>query len=97
MKLDKAINAVKACLVLCIVLCVISIFTTTLDPQLSFLATLVSGLSFVISFVIALIFCKCPYCGKRILLGMFKLKRCPKCHRDLATGERNSKGNKKKH
>jgi len=97
MKFDKAKNAVKTCLVICMLLCLVSVICTSLNPQLSFIATIVSMLFFFLSFAIALLYCKCSHCGKRILLGMFKLQRCPKCQYDLVTGEKYTKGNKKKH
>ena len=97
MKFDKAKNVVKTLLAICMVLCLISVITTSLNPQLSFLATIISGICFIMSFVVAFLYCKCPYCGNRIMLGMFKVKNCPKCHRNLVTGEKAGKGNKKKH
>ena len=33
-------------------------------------------------------FCRCPYCGKVLISGLFVLKVCPKCSRNLATGEK---------
>lgn len=97
MKFDRAKNAVKTCLALCIVLCLMSIITASVNPNLSFIATVISGICFILSFVIAYLYCTCPYCGKHIMLGMFKAKRCPKCQRDLATGAKPGKVNKKKH
>lgn len=97
MKFDRAKNAVKTCLVLCLILCLFSIILSSSDPSLSVTVMLISGICFVLSIVIAYLYCICPYCGKHIILGMFKIKRCPKCRRDLATGAKYGKGNKKKH
>ena len=33
------------------------------------------------------IWCRCPYCGKRLFRNVFRLKVCPSCNRDLETGE----------
>ena len=33
-------------------------------------------------------FCRCPYCGKHIMLGVLAVKDCPRCHRNLATGKK---------
>lgn len=36
----------------------------------------------------SLLFCRCPYCGKRIVSGVLVVKVCPKCKRSLATGKK---------
>ena len=33
-------------------------------------------------------FCRCPYCGKHIMLGVLAVKDCPRCRRNLATGKK---------
>ncbi len=33
-------------------------------------------------------FCRCPHCGKHIMLGVLAVKDCPRCHRNLATGKK---------
>ena len=38
--------------------------------------------------VVALRFCRCPHCGKRIINGVLVLKVCPKCKRSLITGKK---------
>ncbi len=38
--------------------------------------------------ITSLLFCRCPYCGKRILSGVLVVKVCPKCKRSLATGQK---------
>jgi uncharacterized protein with PIN domain len=40
-------------------------------------------------------FCRCPYCGKVLFANLFRMKVCPKCNRDLATGSK-MKGKKKR-
>ena len=36
-------------------------------------------------------YCRCPHCGKRIFLGVLKVKTCPACHRDLESGRKAKK------
>lgn len=39
---------------------------------------------------------RCPWCGKRLMLGMYSRTVCPACRRDLATGKKKKgKGGKK--
>ena len=33
-------------------------------------------------------YCRCPSCGKVILLGVLAIKACPRCKRDLASGRK---------
>ena len=33
-------------------------------------------------------FCRCPYCGKRIIAGALAVTTCPSCRRDLKSGRR---------
>ena len=37
------------------------------------------------------IFCRCPHCGKRIMLGTLTATICPRCHRSLSSGRKMKK------
>ncbi len=39
-------------------------------------------------------FCRCPHCGKVILLGVLAIDTCPRCKRNLTTGKKIKKGKK---
>ena len=39
--------------------------------------------------------CRCPSCGKRIINGVLVLDTCPRCKRNLYTGEKPKKAKKK--
>ncbi len=43
----------------------------------------------------ALRYCRCPYCGRRILGGVLVLEVCPGCRRSLYTGDKLKKNAKK--
>ena len=92
MKFDKARNLVKFLLAMCVVFCVVGIVTN--GSGLGGLSLLFSMLFFVLSVVVILAYCKCPHCGKRIYLGLFRISDCPKCRHNLITGEK-SKGKKR--
>ena len=36
-------------------------------------------------------FCRCPNCGKVILLGVLAIDTCPRCKRNLSTGKKTKK------
>ena len=42
----------------------------------------------VTAVVMAYRYCRCPYCGKRIVLGVLAAKSCPSCRRNLLTGKK---------
>ena len=48
--------------------------------------SLLSVVCFVLAFVVIFLYCKCPYCGKVVYLGLFKATHCPKCRRSFETG-----------
>ena len=37
-------------------------------------------------------YCRCPNCGKVILLGVLAIDACPRCKRSFTTGKRVKKG-----
>ena len=46
---------------------------------------------FVAIIYVALKFCRCPKCGKRILLGVLAVENCPRCKHNLTTGKKMKK------
>ena len=59
-------------------------------PVMTFfsIATLVL---FVAIIYIAMKYCRCPNCGKRILLGVLAVESCPRCKHNLTTGKKSKK------
>ena len=52
--------------------------------------------AFIVSvIVVAARDCRCPSCGKRIINGVLVLNTCPRCKRNLYTGDKPKKANKK--
>ena len=39
--------------------------------------------------------CRCPSCGKRIISGVLVLDTCPRCKRNLYTGDKPKKAKKR--
>ncbi len=92
MKFDKARNLVKFLLAMCLVFCVVGIAAS--GSQTGVVSTFISVAFFVTAFIVIAVYCKCPNCGKRIYLGLFKAVNCPKCRRNLITGAK-TKGKKR--
>lgn len=86
MKFDRARNLVKFLLAMCLVSGLAGIITADKGMAFSVYFALGSMICFVLSFVVIVLFCKCPYCGKVVYLGLFKATHCPKCRRSFETG-----------
>ena len=81
---------VKRLLVLAIAFCVGSLLT----PNGSYgqIGLLLLSLLCMVGELGALwMYCRCPHCGKRIMLGALSATVCPRCHRNLATGKKTKK------
>ena len=56
------------------------------------LAMILASFGFLVATVAVMyIFCRCPYCGKHIMLGVLTIKTCPSCRRNLMTGKKEKK------
>ena len=67
-------------------LCVVGLlFTAETDPVRTTLSILAIG-CIIASFMVACTYCRCPTCGKVILVGMINATSCPRCHRSLTSG-----------
>lgn len=96
MKFDRARNLVKLLLVLCVVLCVTGVAMTNTGNAFASYSGIISIVCFVLAFVVVILYCRCPYCGKVIYLGLFKAVSCPHCRRNLTTGAKTKgKGGKR--
>ena len=56
---------------------------------------LLSAALLVAVIVVAARDCRCPSCGKRIINGVLVLSTCPRCKRNLYTGDKPKKAKKK--
>ena len=90
MKFDKARNLSKLLIAMCLVFCIAGLFFQ--GSTYAGVLMLLSTVFFVATIVVIAAFCRCPYCGKHIYFGLFKIKTCPKCRRDLITGAKRRKG-----
>lgn len=80
-------NIAKYCVIFAVALCVLSL----LMPQGTYLQTIfvVVTLAMMVATVVVMYkYCRCPYCGRRIMLGVLRAKTCPSCRRNLTTGKK---------
>ena len=59
------------------------------------ICVLLSAALIVSVVVVAARDCRCPGCGKRIINGVLVLNTCPRCKRNLYTGDKPKKAKKK--
>ena len=58
------------------------------NPGLMFFFSGLTLLLFIAIIYIAVKFCRCPNCGKMILLGVLAIETCPRCKHSLTTGKK---------
>jgi hypothetical protein len=92
MKFTTASNLAKTLIVISVVFCVLGLVLSG-EAYLALRAwmTLFAVLLLIAALVVVLVFCKCPYCGKRIFFGANRVVYCPNCRRNLETGKKASK------
>ena len=65
-----------------------------LAPAGSILQMILVGVTTIIiisNFCVIYKYCRCPYCGKHIMMGALRVKVCPACNRNLQTGKKTKK------
>lgn len=78
----------KYLVIFAIILCLASLF---LAPEGSYLQVTLVVVSFVLmvsTLFVMYKYCRCPYCGKRIMTGVLTITACPRCHRSLTSGKK---------
>ena len=58
------------------------------NPPLQGALVLLTMLLFVSMFLVIVLRCRCPHCGKVILLGLWNAKVCSSCRRSLSSGNK---------
>ena len=58
------------------------------NPPLQGALILLTMLLFVSMFLVIVLRCRCPHCGKVILLGLWNAKVCSSCRRSLSSGNK---------
>ena len=61
------------------------------DSTLQFVLIALTFVFCICAVYVVVRYCRCPHCGKRIFLGVLKVKTCPACHRDLESGRKAKK------
>lgn len=68
--------------------CALMLFTQGY-MQLAFMGLTIA--SFIGAIIMIVKYCRCPHCGKVIFFGMLAIRQCPRCRRNLFTGQKMKK------
>ena len=71
--------------------CVAGILLAQMHSSLELIFVTLTFVLFVATVYVIIKYCKCPYCGKHIFLGVLKINSCPSCHRSFTTGKKMKK------
>ena len=80
----------KKLLICDLITAVIAIFMRS-SPLIMGLFSGATLLLFIAIIYIDIKFCRCPNCGKVILLGVLAIDACPRCKRNFVTGKKTKK------
>ncbi len=78
----------KTAVICATVCCAASLFFFQSGSIAQIIALAMSFVLIIATIVIMYMYCRCPYCGKHIMMGVLSVKSCPACHRNLETGKK---------
>ena len=78
----------KTSLICAIGSCLVSLMFMESGTLAQLLTMLLTVVLMVTTIVIMYKYCRCPYCGKRIVMGVLSARSCPSCRRNLETGKK---------
>ena len=81
----------RNCIVAAVVFCLLSAFAVPAGSMVQIILTVISTGLMVATGVAMYRYCRCPHCGKHIIVGVLALTNCPRCHRNLTTGQKMKK------
>jgi DNA-directed RNA polymerase subunit RPC12/RpoP len=88
MKYSTATRVTKTLVICSVVFCAVGLFLGASNAPLRLTLTAAALLMLSAALIVTIVFCKCPYCGKRIFFGAATVVYCPNCHRNLETGKK---------
>ena len=89
--LEAARTAVKCLLAFAGLVCVAALIIGNDVPNLGGTALLIAMVCIVLCIVVLIVWMRCPFCGKVIVVNCLAAKTCPHCKRNLTTGAKGKK------
>ena len=84
-------SLVKTLVVLAVICCVGCLFFTQEGSVLQAVLVVLTLVFMVAAIVVVFLYSRCPSCGKVIVFGVLKATSCPRCKRNLVTGQKMKK------
>ena len=84
-------SLIKTLVVLAVICCVGGLFFTAEGSRLQLILVLLTLVFMVAALVVVFLYSRCPSCGKVIAFGVLKATCCPRCKRNLVTGQKMKK------
>ena len=82
---------IKTLVVLAVICCVGCLFFTQEGSSLQLVLLLLTLAFMIAAIVVIFLYSRCPSCGKVIVLGVLQATSCPRCKRNLVTGQKMKK------
>ena len=86
--MERGRSLARFFLLLTFVLGLAAVLLAAGNVTLQLILILASFASLIVLFYVIWRYCRCPYCGKRIIAGALAAKSCPSCNRSLETGKK---------
>ena len=84
-------SLIKTLVVLAVICCLGSLFFTQEGSRLQLILILLTLVFMIAAVVVIFLYSRCPSCGKVIAFGVLKATSCPRCKRNLVTGQKMKK------
>ncbi len=81
----------KYCIAAAVILGLVTVFLAPANSMTQTLMLILTVAAMVSCVVIIYKNCRCPYCGKHIMMGVLRVKVCPACNRNLENGKKTKK------
>ena len=84
-------SLIKTLVFLAVICCLASLFFTQEGSSLQLILILLTLVFMIAVVVVIFLYSRCPSCGKVIVFGVLKATSCPRCKRNLVTGQKMKK------
>ncbi len=81
----------KYTLIAAVILCLAGLLLAPNNSMAQMVLMFASLAAMVSTLVVMYRNCRCPYCGKHIMMGVLVVTSCPRCRRSLTTGKKSKK------
>ena len=81
----------KKFMIAAVISCIMSLVCSGIGSPFQSVFFFLTIVIFVATIYVMYKYCRCPHCGRHIMLGVLKITTCPRCRRSLITGKKMKK------